>query len=157
MCKKLILAFLMIFTVAMTGCGTKETLDLVSYDKLNPNDDVKLTYVDLNYGENKIDCLFENNSSNTYHFGFDFSIERKQGDKWYRLNTDQNFIALSGEIEANSTHIFYFDLDTQMYELSEGDYRMVKTLSYNDEDNNNVFENYSFEFTIREKNKAPIL
>lgn len=124
--------YLLMVIWLLGGCSNQ----IVDFSNLKPSttvvsEDHIVGYIkegDVTPTTEGIEIVIENESDETYYFGYDFSLEIEQNDKWYLVpfKEDVAFIEIGILLEPLQTYTEQIDLSS-FGKLPVGSYRVIKT------------------------------
>lgn len=99
--------------------------------------------------------LLKNNGDKNYTYGSPYKIEKKEDDKWYTVKTINEYLFTMPAYQLKSGETKELQLDWKiMYgELSAGNYRIVKDISFEYEEGKYDTYNIAAEFIIDNLNE----
>lgn len=93
------------------------------------NKDVTLTVKENTVTSKGATFILKNNSDKEYWYGPQYTIERKENDKWIEIMLDEplSWNAIDYKLKANEETILNIDWFHNYGELEKGEYRLIKT------------------------------
>ncbi len=92
--------------------------------------------------------VLENNDTVDYEYGAPYEIEIEQNGDWHKINIQIDFILIAYELKAGETKEIELNWENTYGKLSKGTYRIIKTISYKNEEDKYESFNIAVEFTI---------
>ncbi len=146
----LLLGLLAISFLVITGCDSKDLklngestleIDKDSADFMVVNDTLVSTGASF---------TLKNNLDTEINYGGEYTIERKENDKWYKIKPIQNmnFDLPATTLNALETYELFISWNSIYGKLPEGKYRMIKNINYTI-NSKNVNAYISAEFEIK--------
>lgn len=145
--KKIILIIFLSIILTLTGCSSKEKLDIgdISNIKLN-NNDILVTVKEGTLSSTQATFIIENKSTRVLGYSEDYHLEKKINDSWYILNTktDAVFKVPFWSLEPNDKIELKVYWEHLYGSLKPGEYRFIKRVSFKDETSNSFHIGVNF-------------
>ncbi len=93
--------------------------------------------------------VLKNDSDVDAEYGYPYEIEIKKDEKWYKINVEIDFILPAFELKSKETKEIELNWENGYGKLAKGDYRIIKSINIEKEDE--TFDTFyvSAEFTIK--------
>lgn len=150
--KKTILTILVcgIMVFGLTGCGTnKNEFDLGKESNIKiVEKGVSLTVKENTLTETGATLILKNDSDVDVEYGYPYEIEIKKDEKWYKIKVEIDFILPAFELKSKETKEIELNWENGYGKLAKGDYRIIKSINIEKEDE--TFDTFyvSAKFTI---------
>lgn len=124
------LTVLMLFLL-FAGCRAeeKEKPELVESDTiLSETSDITLAVKEDSLTDTGLILLITNETSDTFTYGYEYGLEVKQDDQWYRLKIKMAVPAIAVFLKEGPGSTEEFHVRWNKGDVSEGNYRIVKDI-----------------------------
>lgn len=150
--KKTILTTLLcgVMFLGLTGCDLKKN-EFAIGNKSDINiveKGVSLTVKENTLTDTGATLILKNDSDVDVQYGNPYELEIKKGGQWYKINVELNFTLPAFLLKSKETKELELNWETGYGKLVSGDYRIIKSIDLEKEDQ--TFETFyvSAEFTI---------
>ena len=150
--KKTILTILLcgVMVLGITGCGTnKNEFDIGEKSSIEiVEKNISLSVKDGTLKNTGATFILKNSSDIDVEYGEPYEIEIKKDGEWHKINVELNFILPAYILKSNTTKEIELKWENGYGKLASGEYRIIKGINIEKEDE--TFEKFyvSCEFTI---------
>ena len=150
--KKIILTILLlgIIVLNLTGCGSSNTFTIgdVSDMEISNNSDVSLSVKDGTLKNTSVTLILANDSDKLLRYDDVYEIEIKKDNEWHKINVELYFDMPLWEAKENSKEEIELNWEHEYGKLAKGNYRIIKEVYFEVDDNQEESFYVSAEFTI---------
>ena len=150
--KKIIFTILLlgIIVLNLTGCGSSNTFTIgdVSDIEISNNSDVSLSVKDGTLKNTSVTLILANDSDKLLRYDDVYEIEIKKDNEWNKINVELYFDMPLWEVKENSKEEIELNWEHEYGKLAKGNYRIIKEVYFEVDDNQEESFYVSAEFTI---------
>ena len=150
--KKIIFTILLlgIIVLNLTGCGSSNTFTIgdVSDMEISNNSDVSLSVKDGTLKNTSVTLILANDSDKLLRYDDVYEIEIKKDNEWHKINVELYFDMPLWEVKENSKEEIELNWEHEYGKLAKGNYRIIKEVYFEVDDNQEESFYVSAEFTI---------
>lgn len=139
----------MMLILSLTGCSKQNEFDIGNQSGVVTTDDkVSLSIKDGTLTETGATLILKNKSDKNFQYGNPYEIEIKKDGEWHKINVELNFTLPAFILGAMESKEIELDWQNGYGKLAPGEYRIIKEISF--ENDNGTFDKFgvSVEFTI---------
>ena len=92
--------------------------------------------------------ILKNNGTMDFEYGEPYEIEIKKNGDWHKINVELNFILPIYILKKGETKEINLNWENGYGKLSPGTYRIIKSINYKNDKNNDQLFNIAAEFMI---------
>lgn len=129
--KKKIFLIAAIGLLCLTACTKNEFNVGVKSDTQITKRDILLEIKENTLTDTGLTLIMKNNSINDVLYGEDYKLEIKENGTWYNIDVEINFISIGYAIKSKETKELVINWENSYGKLASGDYRIIKSVSYN--------------------------
>ena len=148
--KKIIFLCFLIGIVGITGCGiNKNEFDIGEKSNIEfIEKGISLSIKEGTLTKTGATLILKNNSDIDVQYGNPYEIEIKKDGEWHKINVELNFTLPAYELKSKEAKEIKLNWEYGYGKLAKGEYRIIKSIDVEKE--NDTFENFyiSAEFTI---------
>ncbi len=145
----------LLMLLLLCACSADNEADEQSVWQVTDGISIKLSQAAYAPDVASLDIIFTNNSGEDAMYGYSYAVEKRSGDEWMRLETNENYYFEAAGIilprHSTSTLTVYTDILKEPL-LDPGQYRVVgSTVTVSQSPsmkNGEVYPNYIIEFTV---------
>jgi hypothetical protein len=145
-----IIIVLGIMVLGLTGCGKNKMFDIGEKSNIEiAKNDVTLSIKEGTLTKTGATLILKNDSNVDVQYGNPYEIEIKQDGSWHKINVQLDFTLPSYGLKSGESKQIELDWENGYGKLSTGEYRIIKDIDVEQEDE--TFESFyvSAEFTIK--------
>ena len=139
-----------IIVLNLTGCGSSNTFTIgdVSDMEISNNSDVSLSVKDGTLKNTSVTLILANDSDKLLRYDDVYEIEIKKDNEWHKINVELYFDMPLWEVKENSKEEIELNWEHEYGKLAKGNYRIIKEVYFEVDDNQEESFYVSAEFTI---------
>lgn len=138
-----------IIVLGLTGCGTNNKFNIGEKSNIEiVKNDISLSIKEGTLTKTGVTLILKNDSDINVQYGNPYEIEIKKDGKWHKINIELNFTLPAYGLKSKESKEIKLNWENSYGKLAPGEYRIIKSIDLEKEEDTFKTFYVSAEFTI---------